>query len=142
MAIIKYTNAQVAEIKDSLFTDIVDGNEVFNTKGYEDWVTMQEAKGNSFPKARTGKVVDNKTIETLKAEFTTAIKKLPNVTTTGKKGFVIDGNNQLIQVQPLFRVVEANKAGVSEAKFNEIYKATEKAQNKTTPKKDTAKQNK
>ena len=139
---VKYTNAQVSEIKDSLFTDIVEGNEVFNTKAFEDCVTMQEAKGNTFPKARTGKVVDNETITKLKAEFTTAIKKLPNVTPTGKKGFVIDGNNQLIQVQPLFRVVEANKAGVSEAKFKEIYKATEKAQNIKTPKKDTTKQNK
>jgi len=139
---VKYTNAQVSEIKDSLFTDIVDGVEVFNENIYLDWVQKQEAKGNTFPKARTGKVVDNKTIETLKAEFTTAIKKLPNVTTTGKKGFVIDGNNQLIQVQPLFRVVEANKAGVSEKKFNEIYKATAKAQSIKPPKKETTKQNK
>ena len=139
---VKYTNAQVSEIKDSLFTDIVDGVEVFNENIYLDWVQKQEAKGNTFPKARTGKVVDNKTIETLKAEFTTAIKKLPNVTTTGKKGFVIDGNNQLIQVQPLFRVVEANKAGVSEKKFKEIYKATAKAQNIKTPKKDKPKQDK
>ena len=100
---VKYTNAQVSEIKDSLFTDIVDGNEVFNQQSFDDWVVMQEAKGNSFPKAR---------------------------------------NNQLIQVQPLFRVVEANKAGVSEAKFKEIYKATAKAQNIKTPKKDTTKQNK
>ena len=139
---VKYTNAQVSEIKDSLFTNIVDGVEVFNENIYLDWVQKQEAKGNTFPKARTGKVVDNKTIETLKAEFTTAIKKLPNVTTTGKKGFVIDGNNQLIQVQPLFRVVEANKAGVSETKFNEIYKATAKAQSIKPPKKETTKQNK
>jgi len=139
---VKYTNAQVSEIKDSLFTDIVDGVEVFNENIYLDWVQKQEAKGNTFPKARTGKVVDNKTIETLKAEFTTAIKKLPNVTTTGKKGIVIDGNDQLIQVQPLFRVVEANKAGVSEKKFKEIYKATAKAQTIKTPKKDTTKQDK
>jgi hypothetical protein len=133
---VRYTNAQVSEIKDSLFTDIVDGNEVFNTKGFDDWMTMQEAKGNTFPKARTGKVVDNNTIITLKNSFTKAIKKLPNVTTTGKKGYVIDGNNQLIQVQPLFRVVEADKAGVSEKKFKEIYKATAKAQNIKTPKPD------
>ena len=78
----------------------------------------------------------------MKESFTKAIKKLPNVTTTGKKGYVLDGKNQLIQVQPLFRVVEPNKAGVSEEKFKEIFKATEKAQNKTTPKKDNTKQNK
>ena len=139
---IKYTNAQVAEFKETLFTDLVDGNEVFNEQGFDDWVQMQEAKGNSFPKARTGKVVDNSTITTLKESFTKAIKKLPNVTTTVKKGYVLDGKNQLIQVQPLFRVVEPNKAGVSEEKFKEIFKATEKAQNKTTPKKDKTKQNK
>ena len=133
---VKYTNAQVSEIKDSLFTDIVDGVEVFNENIYLDWVQKQEAKGNTFPKARTGKVVDNNTIITLKNSFTKAIKKLPNVTTTGKKGYVIDGNNQLIQVQPLFRVVEADKAGVSEKKFKEIYKATAKAQNIKTPKPD------
>jgi len=139
---VRYTNAMVEEFKMTLFTDIVDGQEVFNQKGFDDWMTMQEAKGNTFPKARTGKVVDNNTIITLKNSFTKAIKKLPNVTTTGKKGYVIDGNNQLIQVQPLFRVVEADKAGVSEKKFNEIYKATAKAQNIKTPKKDTTKQNK
>tara|TARA_R100001530_G_scaffold8684_1_gene8984 strand:- start:354 stop:761 length:408 start_codon:yes stop_codon:yes gene_type:complete len=133
---VRYTNAMVEEFKMTLFTDIVDGQEVFNQKGFDDWMTMQEAKGNTFPKARTGKVVDNNTIITLKNSFTKAIKKLPNVTTTGKKGFVIDGNNQLIQVQPLFRVVEANKAGVSEKKFKEIYKATAKAQNIKTPKPD------
>ena len=48
---IKYTNAQVAEFKETLFTDLVDGNEVFNEQGFDDWVQMQEAKGNSFPKA-------------------------------------------------------------------------------------------
>ena len=133
---VRYTNAMVEEFKMTLFTDIVDGQEVFNQKGFDDWMTMQEAKGNTFPKARTGKVVDNNTIITLKNSFTKAIKKLPNVTTTGKKGFVIDGNNQLIQVQPLFRVVEADKAGVSEKKFKEIYKATAKAQNIKTPKPD------
>ena len=133
---VRYTNAMVEEFKMTLFTDIVDGQEVFNQKGFDDWITMQEAKGNTFPKARTGKVVDNNTIITLKNSFTKAIKKLPNVTTTGKKGYVIDGNNQLIQVQPLFRVVEADKAGVSEKKFKEIYKATAKAQNIKTPKPD------
>jgi|TARA_R100000656_G_scaffold44710_4_gene36604 hypothetical protein len=133
---VRYTNAMVEEFKMTLFTDIVDGQEVFNQKGFDDWMTMQEAKGNTFPKARTGKVVDNNTIITLKNSFTKAIKKLPNVTTTGKKGYVIDGNNQLIQVQPLFRVVEADKAGVSEKKFKEIYKATAKAQNIKTPKPD------
>ena len=139
---VRYTNAMVEEFKMTLFTDIVDGQEVFNQKGFDDWMTMQEAKGNTFPKARTGKVVDNNTIITLKNSFTKAIKKLPNVTTTGKKGYVIDGNNQLIQVQPLFRVVEADKAGVSEKKFKEIYKATAKAQNIKTPKKDKPKQDK
>jgi len=133
---VRYTNAMVEEFKITLFTDIVDGQEVFNQKGFDDWMTMQEAKGNTFPKARTGKVVDNNTIITLKNSFTKAIKKLPNVTTTGKKGYVIDGNNQLIQVQPLFRVVEADKAGVSKDKFKEIYKATAKAQNIKTPKPD------
>ena len=62
---VKYTNAQVSEIKDSLFTDIVDGNEVFNTKAFDDWVTMHEAKGNTFPKARTG-IASN--IDTVKRE--------------------------------------------------------------------------
>ena len=133
---VKYTNAMVGEFKMTLFTDIVDGQEVFDQKGFDDWMAMQEAKGNTFPKARTGKVVDNATITTLKESFTQAIKKLPNVTTTGKKGYVIDGNNQLIQVQPLFRVVEADKAGVSKDKFKEIYKATAKAQNIKTPKPD------
>ena len=133
---VKYTNAMVEEFKMTLFTDIVDGQEVFDQKGFDDWMAMQEAKGNTFPKARTGKVVDNATITTLKESFTQAIKKLPNVTTTGKKGYVIDGNNQLIQVQPLFRVVEADKAGVSKDKFKEIYKATAKAQNIKTPKPD------
>ena len=133
---VKYTNAMVEEFKMTLFTDIVDGKEVFDQKGFDDWMAMQEAKGNTFPKARTGKVVDNATITTLKESFTQAIKKLPNVTTTGKKGYVIDGNNQLIQVQPLFRVVEADKAGVSKDKFKEIYKATAKAQNIKTPKPD------
>ena len=37
---VKYTNAQVSEIKDSLFTDIVDGNEVFNQQSFDDWVIM------------------------------------------------------------------------------------------------------
>ena len=133
---VRYTNAMVEEFKMTLFTDIVDGKEVFDQKGFDDWMAMQEAKGNTFPKARTGKVVDNATITTLKESFTQAIKKLPNVTTTGKKGYVIDGNNQLIQVQPLFRVVEADKAGVSKDKFKEIYKATAKAQNIKTPKPD------
>ena len=45
-------------------------------------------------------------------------------------------------IRDRFRVVEANKAGVSEAKYKEVYKATEKAQNIKTPKKDTTKQNK
>ena len=133
---VKYTNAMVEEFKMTLFTNIVDGQEIFDQKGFNDWMAMQEAKGNTFPKARTGKVVDNATITTLKESFTQAIKKLPNVTTTGKKGYVIDGNNQLIQVQPLFRVVEADKAGVSKDKFKEIYKATAKAQNIKTPKPD------
>ena len=59
--------------------------------------------------------------------------------TSGKKGYIYDDVGQLVEAQLLLRVVEANKGGVSQARFDNISKATKKAmkatEDKKTPKK-------
>ena len=71
----------------------------------------------------------------MKEAIYTSLKKLPHVATSGKKGYIYDDIGQLVEAQLLLRVVEANKGGVSQKRFDNISKATKEGMDVKTPKK-------
>ena len=135
MSVIKYTNAMVQQVE-LIYTETnSDGERVLNKEKFDTWKTEQEAIGNTFPTGKRGKVVDTKELTNVKEAIYTSLKKLPHVATSGKKGYIYDDIGQLVEAQLLLRVVEANKGGVSQARFDNISKATKLAMDKKTPKK-------
>ena len=112
-----------------------DGERVLNKEKFDTWKAEQEAIGNTFPTGKRGKVVDTKELTNVKEAIYTSLKKLPHVATSGKKGYIYDDIGQLVEAQLLLRVVEPNKGGVSQARFDNISKATKLAMDKKTPKK-------
>ena len=135
MAIIKYTNAMVTQVK-LIYTETnSDGEKELNQVKFDTWKAEQEALGNTFPTGKRGKVVDTKELTNVKDAIYSSLKKLPHVATSGKKGYIYDDIGQLVEAQLLLRVVEANKGGVTQARFDNISKATKEGMNKTTPKK-------
>ena len=135
MAIIKYTNAMETQVK-LIYTETNrDGEKELNQVKFDTWKAEQEALGNTFPTGKRGKVVDTKELTNVKDAIYSSLKKLPHVATSGKKGYIYDDIGQLVEAQLLLRVVEANKGGVSQKRFDNISKATKEGMNKTTPKK-------
>ena len=135
MAIIKYTNAMVTQVK-LIYTETnSDGEKELNQVKFDTWKAEQEALGNTFPTGKRGKVVDTKELTNVKDAIYSSLKKLPHVATSGKKGYIYDDIGQLVEAQLLLRVVEANKGGVTQARFDNISKATKEGMDKTTPKK-------
>ena len=135
MSIIKYTNAMVQQVE-LIYTETnSDGERELNQEKFDTWKAEQEAIGNTFPTGKRGKVVDTEELTNVKEAIYTSLKKLPHVATSGKKGYIYDDIGQLVEAQLLLRVVEPNKGGVSQARFDNISKATKKGMNKTTPKK-------
>ena len=112
-----------------------DGERVLNKEKFDTWKAEQEAIGNTFPTGKRGKVVDTEELTNVKEAIYTSLKKLPHVATSGKKGYIYDDIGQLVEAQLLLRVVEPNKGGVSQARFDNISKATKQAMDKKTPKK-------
>ena len=112
-----------------------DGERELNQEKFDTWKAEQEAIGNTFPTGKRGKVVDTEELTNVKEAIYTSLKKLPHVATSGKKGYIYDDIGQLVEAQLLLRVVEPNKGGVSQKRFDNISKATKKGMNKTTPKK-------
>ena len=112
-----------------------DGERVLNKEKFDTWKAEQEAIGNTFPTGKRGKVVDTEELTNVKEAIYTSLKKLPHVATSGKKGYIYDDIGQLVEAQLLLRVVEPNKGGVSQARFENISKATKQAMDKKTPKK-------
>ena len=134
--VIKYTNALVTQFKLIHTHTNKKGEQVFDEVGYNTWKAEQEALGNTFPSGTRGKVVDTPELTGVKDAIYKALGELPHVATSGKKGYIIDDIGQLVEAQLLLRVVEADKAGVTKARFENIHKATSKAMNiKTKPKK-------
>ena len=111
------------------------GEQELNQEKFDTWKAEQEAQGNTFPTGKRGKVVDTEELTNVKEAIYTSLKKLPHVATSGKKGYIYDDIGQLVEAQLLLRVVEPNKGGVSQKRFDNISKATKKGMNKTTPKK-------
>ena len=111
------------------------GEKELNREKFDTWKAEQEAIGNTFPTGKRGKVVDTEELTNVKEAIYTSLKKLPHVATSGKKGYIYDDIGQLVEAQLLLRVVEPNKGGVSQKRFDNISKATKKGMNKTTPKK-------
>ena len=135
MSVIKYTNAMVQQVE-LIYTETnSDGERVLNKEKFDTWKAEQEAIGNTFPTGKRGKVVDTKELTNVKEAIYTSLKKLPHVATSGKKGYIYDDIGQLVEAQLLLRVVEPNKGGVSQARFDNISKATKQAMDKKTPKK-------
>ena len=112
-----------------------DGEQELDQVKFDTWKAEQEAQGNTFPTGKRGKVVDTEELTNVKEAIYTSLKKLPHVATSGKKGYIYDDIGQLVEAQLLLRVVEANKGGVSQKRFDNISKATKEGMNKTTPKK-------
>ena len=116
-----------------------DGERELDQEKFDTWKADQIAIGNTFPTGKRGKVVDTEELTNVKQAIYTSLKKLPHVATSGKKGYIYDDIGQLVEAQLLLRVVEANKGGVSQARFDNISKATKKAmkatEDKKTPKK-------
>ena len=112
-----------------------DGERVLNKEKFDTWKAEQEAIGNTFPTGKRGKVVDTEELTNVKEAIYTSLKNLPHVATSGKKGYIYDDIGQLVEAQLLLRVVEPNKGGVSQARFDNISKATKLAMDKKTPKK-------
>ena len=135
MAILKYTNAMVSQVKLIFMFTNSDGEQELDQVKFDTWKAEQEAQGNTFPTGKRGKVVDTKELTNVKEAIYTSLGKLPHVATSGKKGYIYDDIGQLVEAQLLLRVVEANKGGVSQKRFDNISKATKKGMNKTTPKK-------
>ena len=135
MSIIKYTNAMVKQVE-LIYTETnSNGEKELNREKFDTWKAEQEAIGNTFPTGKRGKVVDTEELTNVKEAIYTSLKKLPHVATSGKKGYIYDDIGQLVEAQLLLRVVEPNKGGVTQARFDNISKATKKAMNKKTPKK-------
>ena len=135
MSIIKYTNAMVQQVE-LIYTETnSDGERVLNKEKFDTWKAEQEAIGNTFPTGKRGKVVDTEELTNVKEAIYTSLKKLPHVATSGKKGYIYDDIGQLVEAQLLLRVVEPNKGGVTQARFDNISKATKLAMDKKTPKK-------
>ena len=134
---VKYTNAILTEaIYPMYMVTNKQGEKVLDQDKFETWKKEQEAMGSTFPTGKRGKVVDTKELKGVKEAIYKAIKPLPHVAVSGKKGYIIDDIDQLVEVQLLLRVVEADKAGVTKARFENIHRATSKAMNITTkPKK-------
>ena len=137
MSIIKYTHALLNQVIKPMYMETnKDGEQELNQTKYDVWKAEQEALGNTFPSGIHGKVVDTPQLTGVKDAIYKAIGTLPHVATSGKKGYIIDDIDQLVEVQLLLRVVEADKAGVTKARFENIHRATSKAMNITTkPKK-------
>jgi hypothetical protein len=112
-----------------------DGEQELDQVKFDTWKAEQEAQGNTFPTGKRGKVVDTEELTNVKEAIYTSLKKLPHVATSGKKGYIYDDIGQLVEAQLLLRVVEPNKGGVTQARFDNISKATKEGMNKTTPKK-------
>ena len=125
----------VAQVKLIFMVTTSDGEQELDQVKFDAWKAEQEAQGNTFPTGKRGKVVDTKELTNVKEAIYTSLKKLPHVATSGKKGYIYDDIGQLVEAQLLLRVVEANKGGVSQARFDNISKATKKAMDKKTPKK-------
>ena len=135
MAILKYTNAMVSQVK-LIYTETnSDGEQELDQVKFDAWKAEQEAMGNTFPSGTRGKVVDTKELTNVKEAIYTSLKKLPHVATSGKKGYIYDDIGQLVEAQLLLRVVEANKGGVSQKRFDNISKATKEGMDVKTPKK-------
>jgi len=135
MSVIKYTNAMVQQVE-LIYTETnSDGERVLNKEKFDTWKAEQEAIGNTFPTGKRGKVVDTEELTNVKEAIYTSLKKLPHVATSGKKGYIYDDIGQLVEAQLLLRVVEPNKGGVTQARFDNISKATKQAMDKKTPKK-------
>ena len=111
------------------------GDQELNQEKFDTWKDEQEAQGNTFPTGKRGKVVDTEELTNVKEAIYTSLKKLPHVATSGKKGYIYDDIGQLVEAQLFLRVVEPNKGGVSQKRFDNISKATKEGMNKTTPKK-------
>jgi len=135
MTLIKYTNAMVAQVKLIFMFTNDEGEQELDQVKFDAWKGDQEAMGNSFPSGTRGKVVDTKELTDVKKAIYTSLGKLPHVATSGKKGYIIDDIGQLVEAQLLLRVVEADKGGVTKARFDNIHKATKQAMDKETPKK-------
>ena len=125
----------VSQVKLIFMVTTSDGEQELDQVKFDAWKTEQEAQGNTFPTGKRGKVVDTKELTNVKEAIYTSLKKLPHVATSGKKGYIYDDIGQLVEAQLLLRVVEANKGGVSQARFDNISKATKLAMDKKTPKK-------
>ena len=133
---VKYTNAILTEaIYPMYMVTNKQGEKVLDQDKFETWKKEQEAMGSTFPTGKRGKVVDTKELANVKDAIYASLKKLPHVATSGKKGYIYDDIGQLVEAQLLLRVVEPNKGGVTQARFDNISKATKKAMNKKTPKK-------
>ena len=135
MAVLKYTNAMVAQVELIYTITNSDGERELDQDKFDTWKADQIAIGNTFPTGKRGKVVDTEELTNVKEAIYTSLKKLPHVATSGKKGYIYDDIGQLVEAQLLLRVVEANKGGVSQARFDNISKATKLAMDKKTPKK-------
>ena len=135
MTLIKYTNAMVSQVKLIFMVTNSDGEQELDQVKFDTWKGDQEAMGNTFPTGKRGKVVDTKELTNVKEAIYTSLAKLPHVATSGKKGYIYDDIGQLVEAQLLLRVVEANKGGVTQARFDNISKATKLAMDKKTPKK-------
>ena len=125
----------VSQVKLIFMVTTSDGEQELDQVKFDAWKTEQEAQGNTFPTGKRGKVVDTKELTNVKEAIYTSLKKLPHVATSGKKGYIYDDIGQLVEAQLLLRVVEPNKGGVSQARFDNISKATKLAMDKKTPKK-------
>jgi hypothetical protein len=135
MAVLKYTNAMVAQVELIYTITNSDGERELDQEKFDTWKADQIAMGNTFPTGKRGKVVDTEELTNVKQAIYTSLKKLPHVATSGKKGYIIDDIGQLVEAQLLLRVVEADKGGVSKKRFEDIHKATKLAMDKKTPKK-------
>ena len=135
MSIIKYTNAMLAQVKLIFMVTNSDGEQELDQVKFDTWKAEQEAQGNTFPTGKRGKVVDTEELTNVKEAIYTSLKKLPHVATSGKKGYIYDDIGQLVEAQLLLRLVEPNKGGVSQTRFDNISKATKEGMDKTTPKK-------
>ena len=125
----------LAQVKLIFMITNSDGEQELDQVKFDTWKAEQEAQGNTFPTGKRGKVVDTKELTNVKDAIYSSLKKLPHVATSGKKGYIYDDIGQLVEAQLLLRVVEANKGGVSQKRFDNISKATKEGMNKTTPKK-------
>ena len=125
----------VSQVKLIFMVTNSNGEQELDQDKFDNWKTEQEAQGNTFPTGKRGKVVDTKELANVKDAIYASLKKLPHVATSGKKGYIYDDIGQLVEAQLLLRVVEPNKGGVTQARFDNISKATKKAMNKKTPKK-------